>query len=328
MMENMYKLKVSVIIPTYNRCQLIGKTLYSLLNQSYPETNYEIIVCDNNSTDKTVNVIKEYIKKYGDMRIRYLCEKRQGSHYARNSGALMAKGELLYFTDDDMIADYNLLNNLVDFMEKHSRVAIATGKVLPKWEIQPPKWIEKYCVNGWLSLLNRGKNNRISNKDVDVYSCHEMIRKDVFVKTGGFHLDFVGKELLGDGETGLNKDILNMGYLSAYVADAVIYHIIPEKRMTQKYLNDRFYGQGNADSYTEYRKNWFERKDLKLKYKGYLKAYIRECCRIIIQTFEKNSSLRFVIAKAYYYKARIIYDYRVVNERKFRALVVKNDWLK
>ena len=71
-----------------------------------------------------------------------------------------------------------------------------------------------------------------------------------------------------------------------------------------------------------------DKKDLKLKYKSYLQAYIRECCQIVIQTFKKNSSLRFIIAKAYYYKARIIYDYRVVKERKFRAIVVKNNWLK
>lgn len=320
-------IQVSIIIPTYNRCRFIGKTLHSFLNQSYPKINYEIIVCDNNSTDKTAKVIRSYIEKYGNARIRYLYEKRQGSHYARNSGALIAKGELLYFTDDDMIADYNLLYNLVNFMGEHSKVAIATGKVLPRWETQPPKWVEKYCANSYLSLLNRGRSNKISNKDVGVYSCHEIIRKDVFYKTGGFHPDFVGKELLGDGETGLNKDILNMGYLSAYVANAVIYHIIPRKRMTQKYLNARLYGEGNADSYTEYRKNTFNRSDLIIRYKKYLISYIRECCQIIIQTLEKDSSLRFILAKAYYYKARIIYDYRVVNNYKFREIVLKDNWL-
>lgn len=323
----MEEIQISVIIPTYNRGRLIGNTLYSLLNQSYQE-DYEIIVCDNSSTDDTENIIRGFIKDYGDTKIKYLVEKRQGAHYARNSGALMARGNLLYFTDDDMIADYHLLYNLSEFMSKHPKVAIATGRVLPKWESKPPKWVKKYCLNGKLSLIDKGRGNRISRKDVGVYSCHEMIRKDIFIKTGGFHIDFIGKELLGDGETGLNQDILNMGdYLSAYVGNAVTYHIIPKKRMTQRYLNDRLYGQGNADSYTEYREKAFTSKDLKIRYKNYCKDCIKNWQQIIMQIFWGKTTWRFIIATVYYYKARMIYDYRLVNNANFRTLVLRDNWL-
>ena len=323
----MGKVLISVIIPTYNRGHLIEKTLHSLLNQSYREA-YEIIVCDNNSTDNTANVIKKYIKDCGNTKIKYLVEKRQGAHYARNLGALLAQGDLLYFTDDDMIADYNLLYNLSEFMHRHPKVAIATGRVLPKWETTPPLGVKKYCLNGLLSLIDKGRNNRVSPKDVGVYSCHEMVRKDIFVKAGGFHVDFIGKELLGDGETGLNQDILNSGdYLAAYVGNAVTYHIIPPKRMTQRYLNARFYGQGNADSYTEYRKKAFIRKDLKVRYKNYCKNCIKEWQRIIAQIFIGKNTWRFIIATAYYYKARMVYDYRVINDASFRGLVIQNNWL-
>lgn len=53
---------ISVIISTYNRAKYIGITLDSFLNQSYPPSLYEIIVCDNNSTDNTKEVIESCIK--------------------------------------------------------------------------------------------------------------------------------------------------------------------------------------------------------------------------------------------------------------------------
>ena len=57
---------VSIIISTYNRAQYIGITIDSFLRQSYPAEQYEIIICDNNSTDNTKEVIESYIEKVGE----------------------------------------------------------------------------------------------------------------------------------------------------------------------------------------------------------------------------------------------------------------------
>ena len=73
---------VSIIIPTYNRAHSIAYTLDSFLTQNYPGENYEIIVCDNNSTDNVKEVVLKYVEKYGENRVRYMFEGRQGVHYA------------------------------------------------------------------------------------------------------------------------------------------------------------------------------------------------------------------------------------------------------
>lgn len=115
---------ISIIIPTYNRADYVGNTLDSFLNQSYPKEEYEIIVCDNHSTDHTREVIKRY-ERSG--RVRYLYEERQGAHYARNKAAKEAKGEILYFTDDDIVADYNCLKELISVFESNENVGCAGG---------------------------------------------------------------------------------------------------------------------------------------------------------------------------------------------------------
>jgi glycosyltransferase involved in cell wall biosynthesis len=90
--------RVSVIIPCYNRSQVIGRAVRSVLQQTYP--NLEIIVVDDGSSDSTET--EEAIRKLGDERISLLClASNQGGAAARNIGAARATGELVAFLDSD-----------------------------------------------------------------------------------------------------------------------------------------------------------------------------------------------------------------------------------
>jgi len=87
---------VSVIIPTYNRADLIGHTIKSALNQSWQ--NLEIIVVDDASTDDTRTVVQAI----PDPRIRYIgLEKNSGPSTARNTGVEQARGHFISFLDSD-----------------------------------------------------------------------------------------------------------------------------------------------------------------------------------------------------------------------------------
>jgi glycosyltransferase involved in cell wall biosynthesis len=103
---------VSIIVPTFNRGHYIAATIQSLLDINYPKDKYEIIIIDNNSTDNTKDIIHQYVNHPSGVAVRYLVETRQGVHYARNTAARSARFELLYFTDDDMIAHCELLNEI------------------------------------------------------------------------------------------------------------------------------------------------------------------------------------------------------------------------
>lgn len=104
-------MKVSIIIPTYNRAELIKDTLRSIEVQTY--TNWECIVVDDGSTDNTEEVINEFIAR--DSRFRFLINNRKkGAQGARNTGILNASGELTSFFDSDDYMYPSFLQKMTD----------------------------------------------------------------------------------------------------------------------------------------------------------------------------------------------------------------------
>ena len=95
-------MKVSVIIPTYNRANLVTEAINSVLMQSCKDI--EIIVIDDGSTDNTSKVLKTF----GD-RIRYIKQKNMGAGAARNRGLKEANGKYIAFLDsDDIWLDFKI----------------------------------------------------------------------------------------------------------------------------------------------------------------------------------------------------------------------------
>lgn len=319
--------KVSVIIPTYNRAQYIGLTIESFMCQTYPQEFIEILICDNHSTDNTKVVIEKIIQENKEFDIRYLYEDRQGVHYTRNTAAKQATGDILYFTDDDMIADSNMLERLIHIFETYDNIGAVTGKVIPKWEEEPPNWVKKYLNNQWLSLLDKNMELCITRYDLGVYSCHEAIKREIFLQTGGFHPENTAGEWVGDGETGFNLEVQAMGYCFAYVGSAVTEHIIPPARMTQAYLNKRFYNQGCSDSYTAYRKEIDENRLFKAGIFKYLLPFLKRESKSLIRIFRHKESIHFLKANYSYYKARTRYDIRLMQDEEWRKMVLRKDWL-
>jgi len=92
---------VSVIMPTYNKARLVQESLMSLLRQKGLERPWEIVVVDNNSSDRTIHVLEQVSGKHGNL--HYVSEIRQGAGAARNRGIFESRGELLIFLDDDIL---------------------------------------------------------------------------------------------------------------------------------------------------------------------------------------------------------------------------------
>lgn len=317
---------VSIIIPSYNRSNLIEFTLDSLVRQDYDHSKFEIVVVDNASTDNTAEVVKKWVAKYPEL-IRYEFEKRPGSHFARNGIVGKVKGDLLYFTDDDMIADSKMLSSLVKVMEEHPEVATVTGRVIPHWEKEPPLWLKKYFVNGWLSLYDRDDELFISDDDFGVFSCHQLVRKELFIKAGGYNPDIVDGEWLGDNETGLNIKLKKLGGKFAFTHNAVTEHIIPPRRITQDYFNKRFANQGNCDSYTQYRERRFSEEELRSNISLYRRNILKRYLKFVFLWITGNDKWHVQRAWVEYYKNRIKYDNRILTDAEWRNLVLKDNWI-
>lgn len=118
---------ISIIIPTYNRANIIVKTIESILNQTYQE--WECIIVDDKSADNTLDVLSAYAKK--DERIIAISNKRnKGAQGARNTGIETANGTWLYFFDSDNQMHPDCLEQLSKSISDEVDVCACDSKII------------------------------------------------------------------------------------------------------------------------------------------------------------------------------------------------------
>jgi glucosyl-dolichyl phosphate glucuronosyltransferase len=120
---------VSVIVPTRNRGRYLEECLQSLAVQDY-DGQFEVIVVDNGSTDATPELLERWRRR--DPRFQTTVESRVGLSRAKNAGIRLARGDLLLFTDDDVIVDRGWISAYVRFFaDKKAESVVAGGKIVP-----------------------------------------------------------------------------------------------------------------------------------------------------------------------------------------------------
>lgn len=253
---------ISIIIPTFNRENLLCLALDSFARQEFPIDKFEILIIDNGSTDNTKQVVENAIAVHPHHNICYIHEPEPGLLSGRHRGALEAKGDIFTFVDDDIQADLSWLQAIEDTFS-NSSVQLVGGRNLPKYEVNPPEWLEGFWEEhpygrtcSQLSLLDFG--NQIHEIDANyIWGLNFSIRKQALFELGGFHPDIVPKSLQyfqGDGETGLTLKANQLGYKAIYQPKAMVLHNIPKERMTYKYFEKRYFYQGVCNSYTDIRR--------------------------------------------------------------------------
>jgi succinoglycan biosynthesis protein ExoM len=135
-------LKISVCVCTYKRANLLTRLLNSLSKQTFPLTEFEVIVVDNDLSGSAQGVVEEALLLNSELLIRYEIESTQGISFARNRTVALANGELLAFIDDDEIASQNWLYELVQTKAAHNADA-ALGPVVPQYPADTAEWIIK-----------------------------------------------------------------------------------------------------------------------------------------------------------------------------------------
>jgi glycosyltransferase involved in cell wall biosynthesis len=150
---------ISVIIPVYNAEKFIGRALDSLVNQTYKD--FEVIVVDDESTDKSSSIFLEYCHK---INMTIISQPHKGVGSARNGGMEIANRELIFFLDaDDYLLPHALETLYAGWMESHAPITVGgvfrqspDGKV---YKSVPPTLLGggmlgrndiKYCINDYL----------------------------------------------------------------------------------------------------------------------------------------------------------------------------------
>jgi len=162
---------ISVVIPAYNEEKNIEKCLKSLNKQTISRQNFEIIVVDGHSTDKTVEIAKEFADKVIMQKTRWIAG-------ARNDGAHAAKHDIIACTDADCAVNESWLEEIEKSLSKKDVVAVF-GPVVPPENRETFYAIYFYVTNKGLSVLNK-LNMHLA------YASSFAFKKQQFLEIGAF----------------------------------------------------------------------------------------------------------------------------------------------
>lgn len=194
---------VSIIIPTYNEEGYIRLCLKSILDQTYP--NLEVIVVDDGSLDKSIQVIKEFS-------VNLLAEQHLGPAKARNKGVGIAKGQILVFIDADMTFSRQFIEDLVrPIIKSQYKGTFSKEEYVSNWD---NTWSRCWNINN-----NWQSKRRIPSDFSDEGNDFRAILKDEFDRVGGFD---------DTGYTDTWSLAEKLGYKPHSVSGAVYYHANPD----------------------------------------------------------------------------------------------------
>ena len=237
---------VSVLICTYNRAALLEQTLAALAAAKAPaECALDIVVVDNNSSDGTPGVVEQASSR-GPWPVTYVIERSQGKGFALNRGLSHARGDIIALTDDDVLPSEDWLVRIVERFREHDLVFVF-GKVLPRWEIQPPPELltpPARDIWGPLALVDYGD-------DLDWYSeasfhtkrlpigANLALRRQSIDQVGGWRTDLgkVDNTLISGEDHELCVRLFRAGiYSGLYDPDIQVRHLVPASRLRRGVL--------------------------------------------------------------------------------------------
>ena len=226
----------SVIVCTYNRAESLRDTLRVLRGQDAAECrHWEVIVVDNNSSDHTRAVIGEAQRDWPSL--RYEFEIQQGLSHARNRGIACARGEVLLFTDDDVLPEQDWVETTLSGL-KASNADACGGYIAPIWETTPPAWLTERFYGFLAVRTDRTDDYPITSASQAPYGANMAIKKTVFDTVGTFDPSRGRKgNVLASGEDGeLFERILAAGFKAVFLGRSRVYHKVESFRLTKAYL--------------------------------------------------------------------------------------------
>jgi len=222
---------VSVIVATRDRPKYLARCLRALMALHYPR--YEVVIVDNTpTTAATADFIQQ---AYSDEpRIQYVRENHPGLSLARNCGIMAAKGEILAFTDDDVVVDAYWLAELVRPFRGRDKVACVTSLVLPlELETQAQAWFEEF--GGFNKGFTRRVFDRNDSADIPLYPFAAgrfgtgagMAFTAAFIRSeGGFDLALgLGARTGGGEDLAAFFHVIMGGYRLVYEPASLVYHL-------------------------------------------------------------------------------------------------------
>lgn len=239
----------TVAICTYNGENRLPKVLERLRSQVHTEHfAWEVVIVDNNSTDKTAEIVQEYQTKWSAHPITYCFEPEQGLAFARRLAIEKAQGPLVGFLDDDNLPNFNWVWAAYSFGQLHPQAGVYGSQIHGDYEVEPPENFNRIAV--CLAIIERGQESfrYHPHKWMFPAGAGVVIRKQAWIENvpaRPFLRGVCATSLSAKGE-----DIEAIAYIRKsnweiwYNPEMIICHYIPKWRLEEKYLLKLFRGIG------------------------------------------------------------------------------------
>jgi glycosyltransferase involved in cell wall biosynthesis len=210
--------------------------------------DFEVVYVDNNSSDGTRDELARLCE--GRPQFRFFKEERQGSSFARNRGTQEARGEYVWYMDDDSLPEKPALQAYLAALPQW-KPDVATGDIVPKANTPIPWWfdIEAKQFNAYLARTNFVGATRLLESG-HAWGPNMVIRKSALIRASGFNenLGVFGEKRGGGEEEELQNRIFQSGGRLLYVQGAAVVHLVLPKQMEiSRYLRQRIHrGESEA----------------------------------------------------------------------------------
>lgn len=250
---------ISIVFATFNGSPTIEKTLQSLEKLNCPQNvTLNIVIVDNASTDNTFSILKNYSDK---LPLTILQESKKGKNSALNKALtnINELGELIIFSDDDVVFSENVLERYVELATKETEFSLFGGKITPYWLEQPPKAILEGIPQTVAFALTDEKDG-YQQGAIDAIKIHGpnmAVRKELFLQGMRFDESIgpSGNNYVMGSETDFLSRAEKKGYKAFFDSTIVVQHIIRPYQYTNAWLKNRAYKAGRSLLYVQIRNN-------------------------------------------------------------------------
>jgi len=207
-------IKLSIVVPTYNRLDTLREVLPTLLQQTLSQEAYEILICDSNSTDGTAEYLAGVHEDHPN--VRHLPGSYTGRAMARNAGVVAAAGEVVLFNDSDILASSDLLEQHLQHHRQRKKIAVVGLEVQVKDLADYAYKRDNPQARGFLHPPSRKRLPWLY-----FLTGNASVRRDDLVRVGSFDESFTG---YGHEDLELGYRLEKAGVKILYEPKAINYH--------------------------------------------------------------------------------------------------------
>lgn len=272
-------IKASLIIPTFNREEVLINTIKSVLKQKF--TGYELIIVDQ--TLKHTNKTEEFLKRNGE-KFRYFKVTPPSLPAARNFGLKKALGEIVIYIDDDVILDSGFIQAHFDSY-KQKNIGSVVGRIREKNKL-PSDTLTYFNITGFgVGNFNYSKERLAETAQ----GCNMSFRKKLLEDLGGFDTNYIGNAIREESDVSFR--LRKIGFQTLFNPKASLEHLV--------------YQDGGCREFTDTFENY-------IQFRNEILFFLRHKSKVYLPVFLTAYFYKYAINNDMIAKKKVLYRLRVI----------------